>query len=422
MKQVVERNQDTYNCLIQTPLSEMRGSEALEQGATSDEKTRLRNDRLHAFIEYAKSLVDGGYWDKFNFVLAAYTAEIFFPLTSTWFYSPVTIASSEDVVKYVLTNPRPMFEKLAENELFKSIIATKSIDDLVKQFKREALTCFWTNAQANEETLWADFKLTQLFSTPSGVGWDVQNTILVSKTASSVFSKADTFTRHPQALAMHNPTSRRPFSLKQPSPGGTYCATVFDWMGSPNPGLLVGNETKEGDTSISLDGKTICPRQDIRGHIARSLVFLSDKYPEHTNDLTRFVKYDTLLNWVAETATLRDVFWQMVLVYIQRDIDPRMFVSPQIRRTSATRNLVGVSHTSEPVPSAKNPLSLAADQAYEHEPNPVAVLYHTDIREFRVRERVGSQASYRSVVKGETVDQRYLAAIKQYEKDLKRLV
>ncbi len=413
MKKVVSRNQDAYNQLMQIPMSDIRGSDALEKGATAEEKVQSRNTQLHTFIDYAKSLVDGGYWDKFNFVLAAYTAEAFFPLTSVWFYSPASTSDVEDMVRYVLANPRPMFEKLTENGLFKSIIATKSIDDLVKQFKREVLTCFWTGAKADEETLWSDFRLARLF--PSSDLADVQNLVLASKTAGSMLGSIETFSRHSQVLTLRDPAAS---PLKHPPPGETYCQTAFGWIGS-QLGTVRG-DIKEDQTqfgSMSLDGKTVCPQHDIRGHIARALVFLSDKYPDHASNLARFVKYDTLLDWVAKPATLRDIFWQLVLIYIQRDIDPRMFVSSQIRRTSASKRFVGVTLS---VSQSNNPFSLGCDQAYEHEPFPdksVVVLHHNETRHFRVRERNENGVVYRSIAKGETVDPRYLAAIKQYEQE-----
>lgn len=416
MKTVVSRNQDAYNQLMQIPMSDIRGSEALEKGATTEEKVKSRNTQLHTFVDYAKSLVDGGYWDKFDFVMAAYTAEAFFPLTNVWFYSPASTSDVEDTLKYVLANPRPMFEKLTENGLFKSIIATKSIDDLVKQFKREVLTCFWTNAKADEETLWSDFRLVRLF--PFSDVTDAQNFVLVSKSVGSMLGSIETFSRHSQVLTLRDPSAS---PLKHPMPDETHCQTVFGWIGS-SLRVTSPEETKEEITSISLDGKTVCPHRDIRGHIARALVFLSDKYPDNTNGLARFLKYDTLLDWIIKPATLRDIFWQMILIYIQRDIDPRMFVSPQTRRASASKSFVGVRNMAlgKSVSQSNNPFSLACDQAYDYEPFPdrsVTVLHHTDMRQFRVRERNGDQVKYLSTEERGVVDPRHVAAIKQYKKD-----
>lgn len=418
----MDRNKYAYEQLTEMPLSELRGTEALEKGVSAEKKIQTRNTQLHAFIDFAKKLVDGGYWDDFDFVSAAYVAEAYFPLASVWFYSPAPVAT-DDAIKYVLANPRLMFEKLATNNKFKSMIATKSVDDLVVQFKREMLTCFWTGAEArDEEKLWSEFELMRLFpSDQKQLDGDVYNIVLVSKAAVSLLQSTETFSRQAQTLVLQDGSSRGPPSLKPPSPGDNYCQTTFGWMGSP---LTVAmDDSKGAATSISLDRKTVCPREDVRGHIARAVVFLSDKHPDHATDLARRLKYDTLLDWVVDNATTRDVFWQMVLIYIQRDIDPRLFVPPQARRAGASKCFFGIGSTTSTKARASNgsnPFSLAVDQTFEDESFPhngITVLHHSDTRRFRIRERIGSRSVYKDIARMETVDPRYLAAIKEYEKD-----
>lgn len=419
-RQVVERNKAAYNRLLATELR----SSALEHNKPASEASKSLNTQMHAYVDYAQKMVDTGFWNELDFMLAAYTAETFFPLASIWFYSiaPLRPADEQlDLVKHVLSNPRPMFEHLKTNGLFRSKLASSSTEDLVKQFKREIYSCFWTGVPVREESMWSEFELVQLFPVP-GL-FDVNNLALVSKAAATATKSANLYVKQQQkiGLTQNDPHAFTVSStLKPPQPGVSYCDTVFGWLGSSPLDSGKVSEARETDSSsISLDGKVLCPRKSTHSHLAHAFVFLSDKYPDFSADLAKSVRYPNMVDWVTMPISLRSVFWYLMMVYIQKDTNPLLFVAPEMRSVAATGCIAGNLAFADQQIDGTNPFALSIDQAYEYKDLPddsVLVLSRTETTSYRIRDRKNGQVEYSYITKNTTVDPRHLAAIERFEK------
>lgn len=126
----------------------------------------------------------------------------------------------------------------------------------------------------------------------------------------------------------------------------------YKWMGwypfSAGKQWIV--EAQSGEThhtSLSSDGKWLCPRSSIRRHIASVWVYLMHKYPSLRRQLEGYLSWEVALNWLKLPVTLRELFMDLYSQRLMGDLNPWCYAPDRIELVRKPDSLSGERATNQ---------------------------------------------------------------------------
>lgn len=171
-----------------------------------------------------------------------------------------------------------------------------------------------------------NFHLESLFPIP-GL-FDPRNEVLVCTAAPRTVPFRFQYTDKPQAVQVQS-CFREPCAL--------FASTdqCYKWMGwypfSAGKQWIIDAQSGETHhTSLSSDGKLLCPRSSIRRHIASVWVYLVHKYPSLRRQLEGYLSWEVALNWLKLPVTLRELFMDLYSQRLMGDLNPWCYAPDRV--------------------------------------------------------------------------------------------
>lgn len=119
----------------------------------------------------------------------------------------------------------------------------------------------------------------------------------------------------------------------------------YKWMGwypfsAGKHWILDAQSGETHNTSVSSDGKLLCPRSSVRRHIASVWMYLMHKYPSLRRQLEGFLSWDVALAWLQLPVTLRELFMDLYSQRLMGDLNPWCYMGDVQLRTDMAERLV----------------------------------------------------------------------------------
>lgn len=293
-----------------------------------------------------------------------------------WVYSPFAVASDSQVTAMALVfeiyaNPRKWLdEAVVSDSSVSPFMGCKSLTNTEVQFVQTCWRCFWTGAGV--ENVSDNFHLESLF--PIAGLFDPRNEVLVCTSAPRTVPFRFQYTDKPQAVEVKS-------CFREPCALFASVDQCYKWMGwyplaAGKQWIVDAQSGETHSTSVSSDGKLLCPRSSVRRHIASVWMYLMHKYPSLRRQLEGFLSWDVALAWLQLPVTLRELFMDLYSQRLMGDLNPFCYSQSRVEMAERLVKSPPEPMTFDALEELKLPPSSSSAQYY--------VLGHTSVLKYSV--------------------------------------